>query len=216
MCSSISTLSRTTMATGPLIIVWPNNAIQIVIQPCPTATLDTAHTIQNDAVTMVHDQMLDSIKKEEDVSDNTTLHDMVDDPKESDNSLTEHVPDDTTMYAETEEDTCDIAEHNERYRIFCNKLYSHVNNEHKADITKADMFEEKVTKWLAEQKYNVPDTATEEMQRDGQLKTKYIRKKRACPISGCKRNNKPLLLSDHLIRHHKLSRAERMYWLKNL
>ena len=86
----------------------------------------------------------------------------------------------------------------------------------KNDITEKDtmLFDEKVTKWLAEQKDNVPMyPATEEMQKVP-LKMKYIRKKRVCPIPGCKRNNKPLILSDHLLHTHKLHQGERMYWLR--
>ena len=38
-------------------------------------------------------------------------------------------------------------------------------------------------------------------------------KKRICPVLGCK-NNEPLILSAHLRCVHRLSRSERMYWLK--
>ncbi len=44
-------------------------------------------------------------------------------------------------------------------------------------------------------------------------KKRYVRKKQPCPISQCKKNNKPLLLCDHLRHTHKLSKPHRMYWL---
>ena len=39
-------------------------------------------------------------------------------------------------------------------------------------------------------------------------------RKRICPVLGCK-NNEPLILSAHIRCVHRLSREERMYWLKN-
>jgi len=58
--------------------------------------------------------------------------------------------------------------------------------------------------------YDMPDAAHEVV-----IECKrYIKKKRPCPIPGCKRNNQPLNLATHLIKVHKLSKEERMYWLK--
>jgi len=50
---------------------------------------------------------------------------------------------------------------------------------------------------------------------DVQKNKKYIRKRSLCPIVGCTKNKKPLILSVHLLRHHNISREERMYWLRN-
>jgi len=43
----------------------------------------------------------------------------------------------------------------------------------------------------------------------------YVRKRSLCPIAGCTKNKKPMILSVHLLKHHKISKEERMYWLKN-
>jgi len=141
------------MSNAPLIIVCPNNTVQIVIQPFPTITTDT---VQKDVTTMVEDTMSHSIKLEETHDATDVLQDVVDTEDSTAHTL---VPDAT--------DTLETYE-------------------------------------SMMQKEDVP-----------LKKKKYVRKRSLCPIAGCTKNKKPLILSVHLLRHHKISREERMYWLKN-